>query len=142
MSPLLCAARPGSASARSGVIIGRINVGDRSSRLRPDCARWVLAATWIQRFGNLFGQCGRMDALVEAFAALRPAILAGFGDVLTRALERGMTVQAIGQRQRMQIEVVGEQVIDPGGALQAIPLRALVANLRAAVATGFDRWQR
>src|SRR4029453_12651866 len=98
----------------------------------------VLAAAGIERFGNLFGQCGRMHALVEAFAAFRPAILAGFSDVLTRALERSGAVAVIRQRQRVQIEVVGEQVIDPGGTLQAIALRALVANLRAAVAAGFE----
>src|SRR4029453_9661989 len=101
----------------------------------------VLAAARIQCFGNLFGQCGRVDALVEAFAALRPAILAGFSDVLTRALERGGAVGAVaasGQRQRMQIKVVGEQVIDPGGALHAIALRSLVTDLRAAITTGFE----
>jgi len=59
----------------------------QSPRLRLDSARWVLAAARIQRFGDLFGQCRRVDALVEAFAAFGPAIFPRLGRELVRARE-------------------------------------------------------
>src|SRR5207245_513821 len=51
-------------------------------------------------------------------------------------------VLAIRLRHCARIEIIGEQVIDPGGALHTVALRPPVADLRAGIAAGFDCWQR
>jgi len=111
-----------------------------AGRVATWIAGWI--ATRVERLGDLFGQYGRGDALVEAFTTLRPPILAGFNEGLARAGQVCDAVPAIRLRHCARIEIIGEQVIDPGGALHAVALRSPVADLRAGVAAGFDCRQR